>query len=142
MTSSFPAADIKAQIKDDDLKVQHSYSVVTPEKDKNDFMITIRASEIRGWRAKLTTLTKNKFPYAEVLLAASSLGFGAILSALLSNTSLQTGMGKFFFVFLPPVTAALTVAYLFVRKGENASAASVANTLLTEMPNMKTNGDS
>lgn len=140
-TTSFPAADIKAEIDGADMKVNHSYSVVTPDKEKKDFMITIRASALKGWREKLTTLRASSFPWAEILLAFSSLGVGAILSSLLSDVTLSTLKGKFFFIVLPPLTFGGIVAYLFVRHIETVSASSVAETLLADMPNMEDSGE-
>lgn len=140
-TTSFPAADIKAEASGSDMKVSHSYSVVTPDKEKNDFMITIRASALKGWREKLTSLKSSSFPWAEVLLSFSSLGAGAILSSLLSDVVLSTAKGKFFFVVLPPLTFGAIVAYLFVRHIETVSASSVAATLLEDMPNMEDSGE-
>ncbi|MFM5564244.1 hypothetical protein ACET8P_17540 [Aeromonas veronii] len=136
-TTSFPAADIKAEANGSDMKINHSYPVITPDKEKNDFMITIRASTLKGWREKLTTLKASSFPWAELLLAFSSMGIGAILSSLCSDITISTAIGKFFFIVLPPLTFGAIVAYLFVRHIETASASSVAETLLEDMPNMK-----
>ncbi|ERP32018.1 hypothetical protein [Chitinivibrio alkaliphilus] len=130
-TTSFPAADIKAETDGADMKVNHSYSVVTPDKEKKDFMITIRASALKGWREKLTTLRASSFPWAEILLAFSSLGVGAILSSLLSDVALSTLTGKFFFIILPPLTCGAIVAYLFVRHIETFSTKSI-NLLITK----------
>lgn len=140
-TTSFPAADIKAETTGDDMKVNHSYPVVTPEKEKNDFMVTVRASALKGWRDKLCTLQVASFPWAEALLALSSLGVGAILSALLSDVTIDQPTGKFFFVVLPPLSTAALVAYFFVRDRETTSAASVAEALLADMPNMDDSGE-
>lgn len=140
-STSFPTADIKAETTGADMRVNHSYPVVTPDKEKNDYMIAIRASALKGWRQKLSTLKTNSFPWAEVLLAFSSLGVGAILSSLLSDVTLTSSKGKFFFVLLPPLTVATIVAYLFVRKIETVSASSIADTLLEDMPNMENSGE-
>lgn len=133
---SFPTADIQAQTDGKDLRVNHSYSVVTPDEDKNEYMVTIRASSLKAWRLKLETLTGKSFPWAETLLAIASLGAGSILSALISNVSLTTAEGMFFYIFLPPVTTAVIVAYCFVRIISNTTADEVASSVLADMPNL------
>lgn len=133
---SFPTADIKAQTDGENLTVNHSYSVVTPDEDKKEYMVTIRASSLNSWRKKLETLTGKSFPWAEVLLAVASLGAGSILSALISDVALSTCKGKFFYIFLLPITTAVIVAYCFVRSISNTSADEVASSVLSDMPNM------
>jgi len=135
-SASFPAADIKAQNDGEDMHINHSYPVVTPDIDKNEFMVTIRASSLRAWQNKLSKLKSKLFPWAEILLAASSLCLGAILSAIVSDISISTTKGKFFYVILPPLAAAAIVAYFFVRHTENLSTSVIAETLLDEMPNI------
>ncbi len=133
-STGFPAADIEVHGDGSDLRVKHSYAVVTPDADKTDFMVTIRASSLRSWRSKLNQLAFSSFPWAEVLLALSSLGIGAILSAWVADIALSTDKGKFFFVLVPPVTTAMIVGYLFVRKIQGSTAGAVASTILDEMP--------
>jgi len=133
---AFPTADIKAQADGENLIVNHSYAVVTPDEDKKEYMVTIRASSLNSWREKLEKLTGKSFPWSEVLLAVASLGAGSILSALISDVALSTLKGKFFYIFLPPITAAVIVAYCFVRSISNTSADEVASSVLSDMPNM------
>lgn len=138
---SMPTADIKAVTEGDgDIKVQHSYKLVNSKNDENDYLVSVRASLIAGWRVKLNKLTKTKFPWAEMLLAIASLGAGAIASAVISGVSLigksnaVDGVGFFFYVITPPITLTCLVAYFFVRHIEVESAKSVATALLDEIP--------
>ncbi|EKY4879452.1 hypothetical protein QTU65_002782 [Vibrio vulnificus] len=134
-STSFPAADIKMESNGQDLTVNHSYAVITPLSDKKDFMVTIRATALKDWRAKLSKLTNHSFPIAEVLLALSSCGVGAFLSALASNIEMASTKGIIFFNILPAITAALLVAYFFVRSNEDSSASTIATSLLESIPN-------
>lgn len=139
--AAFPVADIKAEVSGNDVKMNHSYPVVTPDRDRNEFMVTIRASSLEGWRERLKKLKRRSFPWAEVLLALSSLGFGAILSALISNVGLDTPVGIFFYIVLLPITVGALVAYVFVRHNETESASSIATELLNEIPKMNGGSD-
>ncbi|CAH7233005.1 conserved hypothetical protein [Vibrio chagasii] len=131
---SMPTADIKAVAEDGDVTVQHSYKLVNSAKDENDYLVSVRASLIAGWRSKLGALKDSKFPWAEMLLAIASLGAGAIASAIISGVKLSDSVGLFFFVITPPITIGCFVAYFFVRHIEVESAKSVATSVLEEMP--------
>ena len=133
---SFPVADIHAQTDGVDMRVNHSYPVVTPDEDKKEFIVAIRASSLRSWRLRLSTLNGKKIPWPEFFLAVSSLGIGSILSAIASDVKLATFKGTFFYLILPPITVGVIVSYIFVRRIENVSVSSVVNALLSDIPNM------
>lgn len=140
-TASFPTADMVAQTDGGDKTIHIELPVKIPDKDKNDYIINIRGSELKGWREKLAKLKEKPFPWAEVYLAASSSGFGASLSSLLSEQSIGTTKGIIFFVLIPILATAGFAAYLHLRKLETVSATFIADILLEEMPNMKDSGE-
>jgi hypothetical protein len=134
-SSTLPAADIKANMKEDELTVTHDYPVVTPNEEKAEFIIQVRASKLKSWRDDLGKLTKPRFPWAEVLLTLASLGWGGIIGAMGSNIEYSSIRGKLFYTALPMAAVGTTVAYFFVRKNENTSAESIAASILSEIPN-------
>ena len=66
------------------------YPIKQPEEYVNDFMINLRASDIRKVRKYCEDAKKSSFPWSELLLAISTTCIGCFLGALASNVELNS----------------------------------------------------
>lgn len=94
-----------------------TYSIRQPEEYVNDFMVSLRASEIRKVRKYCEDAKKSEFPWSEILLAISTTCIGCFLGALTSNIELNSLKGIIMYVVSLVIASGTFVAYLFIRKG-------------------------
>jgi hypothetical protein len=112
-----------------------AYPVKTPVQDIQDFKLKVRASTLTRCRTRLAPLARSRFPWHELFLAVSTLAGGAWLGALPSpDIKPGTFSSHFFYAFLPLVSVASFVAYIFLRKGGPVEAAAVVTQVLDELP--------
>lgn len=135
MAESIPTADVSFPPENNNIR-HAAYPVKQPEDEINEFMIEVRATKLSRCRTLLAKLEGNKFPWAELLLAVSSLAIGASLGALSSDVSFSKNetLWKFLFIFLPLVGVATLTAYFFIRNTTNKVASSIATAVLAELP--------
>jgi hypothetical protein len=135
MATSIPTADITFPPENNNVR-HAAYPVKQPEDEINEFMVEVRATKLSRCRTLLAELKEDKFPWAEFLLAVSSLAIGASLGALSSDVSYSANalLWKFLFIFLPLVGVASLTAYFFIRNTTNKAASRIATAVLNELP--------
>lgn len=107
-----------------ELQYNHKVSVKVPEPGE---MIVIDLKNINKIKNECAKAKKNHFPWAEVLLGASSLLIGAFLSALMSQISYELKfLSVLFYTICPTLGLGCGVAYFFCRKNDVYSAKSLA----------------
>ncbi|CEN21232.1 hypothetical protein [Paraclostridium sordellii] len=99
-----------------DAKTTLTYPIKQPDEYVNDFMVSLRASEIRKVRKYCDDAKKSKFPLHELLLAISTTCIGCFLGAVASNVDLASLKGIIMYFVSSIVASSTFVAYLFVRK--------------------------
>ena len=129
-TTELPVAYYTAPMGSANAIVQQSFPVRQPEQDINEFIIQVRASTLIRSRRHLERIRTNKLPWHEILLALSSLSWGAVLGAIPANIPLGVWKWYFFFVFLPVVGVGTAVAYFFKRREAGPEASAVAGEVL------------
>lgn len=129
-----PAADVTAPAGSAGAIVNQSFPVRQPEQDLDEFLIQVRASTLKRCRRHLERIRRGKLPWHEILLAFSSLSYGAVLGAVPANIPLGTPKWYFFFVALPVVGTGTAVAYFFKRKEAGPDASTVAGEVLEDLP--------
>jgi len=134
-TQELPVADIKAKVEGEKIVQQYSYPVIPSSDDQEDFMISIRATNLRRWREKLAEISENAIPWAEILLALTAIIFGAIVSAIVSGIEVSSTKGIWFYIVLPPIGTASLVSQFFVRHISKSRPAKIAEELTREIPN-------
>ncbi|MDO8264330.1 MAG: hypothetical protein Q7T21_14065 [Gallionella sp.] len=135
MVASIPTADVG--LPPEGNNVRHAaYPVKQPEEELNEYLIEVRATKLTKCRTLLTALQGEKFSWAELLLAVSSLAIGASLGALSSDITYTSNasLWKFLFVALPLIGVATLTAYFFVRQTTSQNASSTAKAVLDELP--------
>ncbi len=83
--SSRPTADISLQEESEGLVQNESYPVIPKTKNTEDFVRPIKMSDIKRIYDISKELIKSKIKWDQILLAVATLGFGATISALLSE---------------------------------------------------------
>lgn len=133
-----PAADVRFESAEkngsDKNFTTHTFPVRTPEEDRGDFLIQVRASTLKKCRRRLKGLADAGFPWAEVMLALSSLAIGATLGALPSDIPASYLRYKFFFFFLPPLAASSLVGFIFLRRLPATNGGATARDVLEDLP--------
>jgi tetratricopeptide (TPR) repeat protein len=110
----------------------------TPEV-ATDFAYTLLASDIRKSRTHLTSLSNTSIGWAELLLATSTLAFGAFLGVLPSDLKQGTGIvSDIYYSYCPLIAVTTLVIYLFLKKEEAASTRMIAQHLLEVLPEVPT----
>lgn len=94
-----------------------TYPIKQPEGYANDFMVNLRASEIRRVRKYCDDAKVSKFPWCELLLALSTTSIGCFLGSLASDVELNSLKGIIMYVVSLVIATGSFVAYLFMRKG-------------------------
>lgn len=108
-TQTRPTADIALSEQKDGIIQNESFQVIPKSSDSSDFMRPLKMSDIRKIEDLAKNLQTSSIHWDEVLLAVASLGFGSTLSALLSDTKLDTSNGIIFFVIVPIISFSATV---------------------------------
>jgi len=132
---SIPIADTIAPANNHNIR-HAAYPVKQPQEEANEFLIEVRATRINSCREKLLRLQIIKFPWAELLLALSTLVFGTSLGALTSSIS-YTGdsvLWFFYFLFLPILGSVMITAYFFLRVFNPVDVAKLAQDALEDLP--------
>jgi hypothetical protein len=93
-----------------------TYPIKQPEEYVNDFMISLRASEIRKVRKYCDDAKTGKFPWHELLLAISTTCIGCFLGALTSSVELNSLKGIIMYIVSAVIASGSFVAYLFIRR--------------------------
>lgn len=128
---SLPAADVSMLSIDSTITSKYVYPVKRPVEYENDFLIQVKASEIRKIRKKLNEKDQCNFPFHEVLLGVSSITFGAFISALITGVELNFSIVSIVaYIVCPVITAGTFVAYYFNRKINNNSIEALVETIL------------
>lgn len=94
----------------------YTYPVVQPEEYKNEFMISLRASDIRKVKKICSKAQKSQFPFHELLLGLSTTLIGCTLGALGSGIHLSSFAGVIFYILCPIIATGTFVSYIFIRK--------------------------
>ncbi|HAT4245993.1 hypothetical protein LIZ77_05480 [Clostridium perfringens] len=93
-----------------------TYQIKQPNEYLNDFMVSLRASEIKKVRGLCDDAKKSSFPWNEILLAIATTFLGCILGALVSNIQLNSLKGIIIYILGGVIASGTLVAYFFVRK--------------------------
>lgn len=93
-----------------------TYPVKQPDEYVNDFMVSLRASEIRKVRKYCDDAKASKFPWSELFLAISTTCIGCFLGAFSSNVELNSLKGIIMYIASLVIATGSFVAYLFIRK--------------------------
>lgn len=131
---SIPAADIRADTADGKLTTTRTLAVKQPQEDQNDFVVYVYASKLHKCRRKLQSIKEASFPIAEVLLGIATSCFGATAGALTTDMKLDSDKGILFFIALPIIAVACSVAFFFFRHYTIKSSAQIASDVLDELP--------
>lgn len=125
-----PVANISTSNTPNDLVSTYEYEVKIPDEYRNDFIIQIKASDLRKARKVLLQAKGNRFPLSELLLGLSTTAFGCLFGALCSGVQLDTPLGVVMYCIVPVIAIGAFVAYLFVRKNSINEANSIADQAL------------
>ena len=131
---SIPTADVRADAADGKLTTTRTLAVKQPQEDQNDFVVYVYASKLHKCRRKLQSIKEAPFPIAEVLLGIATTCFGATIGALTTDIKLDSNKGVLFFIALPIIAVACSVAFLFYRHYTVRSSAQIASDILEELP--------
>ena len=116
-TSNCTVADIKIKNTSMNTPVAvMTYVIKQPDEYAKDFIVGLRASEIRKVRKCCEEAKKNKFPWCEILLAISTSCVGCSLGAFASSVALNSLKGVFMYIISLIIATGTFVAYLFMRK--------------------------
>lgn len=109
---------MKNEKKENTLYTSYQYEVRIPNQYKGDFMVEMRASELRKIRKFCNEAKKNNFSINEVLLSILGITIGVILTALMEKIPFNelTFASIFSYHICPIITAALAVLYYKNRK--------------------------
>lgn len=116
---SLPVADISYSNTGvngtDQVTTNYQYDVKRPAEYQNDFIIEVKASQIRRIKEKIANVSESKYPIHEILLGVSSVSIGAFLSALISGVKLDSCLGIIMYLICPVIASGTGVAYFFTR---------------------------
>lgn len=107
------------------LEYRQTYSVHIPEPEEH---IILKKSLLKKIKLECEKAKKNKFPWAELFLAVSSLFLGAFLGALGSRIPYQLNILSIIYYSISPTFGiGFFIAYIFYRKKENENILNLAN---------------
>lgn len=129
-----PAADVRAPQVGEGNQVTYTFPIRQPEEDFNDFQVGVRASLLKRCRARLRSISGDRFPLPEVLLGIATLTAGATFSAVISGVQLDSWRGVVFFVILPMVAVGSGVAYGMLRHFSLRTTQQLAEDILADLP--------
>jgi len=129
-----PDVVIKSRDKGDVTASTRKYTVAVPEEESKDFIVEVRASQLREIRNVLETHAEIKFPWQEILLALSGVLIGGFFSALFSSLEFESFLGKFVYIGFPFLAGILGTAYFFVRHGNVKNINELSDDLLKKIP--------
>ncbi len=130
---SLPVADVRLNTEGQAVTTR-TFPVKTPESERVDFFVEVRASTLNKCRRRMTEVSRARFPWPELLLAFSSLAAGASLGALTSDLKPGETHYSLFFTWLPVAAAATFVGFLALRNRGKADSAAHAREALEELP--------
>jgi hypothetical protein len=130
-----PVASVTIQESDsEELSTTHIYPVRVPENYKNDFLVSLRASDIKKVRKICREEQKNRFPWHELCLGLSTSFLGIFFGALASNVELKSFKGIIFYIVGLVISTSSFVAYVFFRKDSIKSINELSNSVNEYLP--------
>jgi len=131
---SIPAADVQIIPSEQSIIMTQTYPVKQSERDRDDFIIRVRASTLERCRHQLRDIKNPRFTWGELVFGIATLSAGAIAGALTTDIQLDSQKGIIFYVILPMVAVGSFVAYLFYRAISFSKASEIARDVLAELP--------
>jgi hypothetical protein len=100
------------------LYTSYQYEVRIPNQYKGEFMVEMRASDLRKVRKYCNEAKKSKFPINEILLAILGITVGVIITAFMDKIPFKelTFASIFSYNICPVITVAFSVLYYKNRK--------------------------
>lgn len=134
---SLPVADISAPHGGSEVSTTNrNFTVKIPQKDADDFIVEVNASNLTCIRDKATSyLEEQRFLSAELLLGVGCVLIGALLTALLSRVPLDSTNGVVFYIMAPVFAVGLIAKYSSDRKLQMRTGDDLAKDILSEVPN-------
>jgi hypothetical protein len=131
---AIPSVDIKAESKDGKMVAVHSFPVVSPEGDSNEFIVQVRASVLSACRRRLRAMHEDNRWVNDLLFGLAMTSCGAILNAAAVGVALDSTEGRVSFVVLPPLFVGTMVAFVLRRQARNRDGNDLAAELLDRLP--------
>ena len=124
-----PTADISL-IEDEKGVIQtESFPVIPKKNDKDDFVRPVKMSDLKKILTLIQAIKSDKIQWDEVAIGVATLGFGASISALLSDVKIATTLGKIFYILTPIISFSITVFVIMYKIMKHKIVSSSANTI-------------
>lgn len=123
--------EVKLTNDDEITTTSYTYEVKQPKSYAKDFMICMKASDIKKIRDILNKATKSKFPIHELLLGISTTGLGFFLSIIFSEQEYN----KWIYIITVAISIGTFVAYLFLRERNVVEINEVSKEILQYIEN-------
>jgi len=137
-----PTADISL-IEDEKGIVQtESFPVIPRKNNVDDFVRPVKMSDLKKILSVTQTIKLAKIQWDEVAIGIATLGFGASISAVLSNVEIATTLGKIFYIVAPIISFSTSVFVIMHKimkhKIISYSASTIENIITDYMDNENT----
>ena len=126
---SKPSADIKLSQENEGIIQNESFPVIPKKLDKEDFYRTIKHSELTTIDTYADKLIQGKIKWDEIIMTICATGFGATISALISNVKLDTALGIIFYIVVPILSVAGAVFVIMFKFMKRSNEQSFAQTI-------------
>ena len=123
---SMPTADISLVEDEKGVTQTESYPVIPKKNDSGDFVRPVKMSDLKRIDAEMISLKAGKIQWDELATAVAMLGFGASISALMSDVLIDSTLGVIFYVATPIVSFSavmFVVMYKIMKKKTGLTAA-------------------
>ena len=104
-----PTADISLVEDEKGVVQKESFPVIPKKNNADDFVRPVKMSDLKKILSITKTIKLTKVQWDEVALGIANLGFGASISAILSNVEIKTTLGTIFYIITPIISFSSTV---------------------------------
>lgn len=132
---SLPAADVTIpRDRGSDGVITKQFPIRVPEVERNEFMVSVRASSLKRARKRILLMQPESFPWHDLALAICTLSIGSFLGALAADIKPDEWKYIFFYSLMPVVGSGSGISYFFLRKKPTVEIRQHIEELLIDVP--------
>lgn len=129
-----PVSDAKVTSLDGSIFSSYTYPVRTPNEDLNEFIVKVRAQNLRKARQSLKRILNLPFGWQDLCLFVASSSLGGSLGGFLVDLPPWTWRFVLFWIVCPVAFAVGITGYMFLKKQSIVDIKSAAKTALDMIP--------